>query len=82
MSGAEPLNEFEVRFWPTFKPIPDGWVRHDGLDDTHHGTHATIIVKEQPNLCQCGKPLVEEQMHGHYVCMSCKTITAGCCGDV
>lgn len=33
-------------------------------------------------ICVCGQPLKEEQMHGHYVCIHCKCITSGCCGDI
>lgn len=33
-----------------------------------------------PHCPFCGTaPLVEEQMHGHYVCMKCHSITEGCC---
>jgi DNA-directed RNA polymerase subunit RPC12/RpoP len=36
--------------------------------------------QEQPACPYCGVvPFVEEQMHGHYVCMNCHTITVGCC---
>lgn len=76
------VDEWELRYWPHGKPIPEGWTRHDGLDDTHHGEYACLIVKEKVELCSCGQPLKEEQMHGHYVCIHCKCITSGCCGDI
>lgn len=39
------MPDVELRYWPLNKPIPEGWVRHDGLDDTHHGAYSTFIVK-------------------------------------
>jgi hypothetical protein len=29
--------DIELRYWPKDKPIPEGWVYHDGLEGTHHG---------------------------------------------
>ena len=43
-------------------------------------THVRLGSQEPSRCPRCGaSPFVEEQMHGHYVCMTCHTITVGCC---
>jgi len=42
--------EWEIKYHPLNKPIPEGWERHDGLDGTHHGDHATFIVKMREDI--------------------------------
>src|SRR3990167_2536273 len=39
------------------------------------------LMRNEPTRCPfCGcSPLVEEQLHGHYLCVSCRQITNGCC---
>lgn len=74
--------DVEIRYWPAGEPIPEGWVRHDGLDDTHHGAYATMIVRETISLCQCGQPLKTEDRGHHVVTTCCGQVIEGCCGDV
>jgi hypothetical protein len=40
------LKEWIIQYHRHGKPIPEGFERHDGLDDTHHGHHASFIVQE------------------------------------
>jgi hypothetical protein len=35
----------EVAYLKHGEPIPEGWVRHDGLDETHHGEYSTLITR-------------------------------------
>jgi hypothetical protein len=44
--------DIELRYWPHNKPIPEGWERHDGLDDTHHGDHACLLVKKPVSIAE------------------------------
>jgi hypothetical protein len=75
--------DVELRYWPHGKPIPEGWERHDGLDDTHHGAYASFIVKRDITLCQCGQPQQEPIPEGsHTVTPCCRQVVSGCCGDI
>jgi hypothetical protein len=38
------LKEWIIQYHRHGKPIPEGFERHDGLDDTHHGHHACLAV--------------------------------------
>ena len=80
------MREFTLRYLKHGQPIPGGWELVADFDDCHHGRYSQGIIQkiepESPKLCPfCAEPLKEEQMHGHYVCLSCKQITSGCCGD-
>ena len=65
------------------KPYP----KHEDRIDLHRSRplpvipNETVVQLDSHERCPfCGTaPLVEEQMHGHYVCMTCHTITTGCC---
>jgi hypothetical protein len=73
------LKEWIIQYHRHGKPIPEGFERHDGLDDTHHGHHACLAVQ---TLCQCGQPLKTIDDHGHVRTACCNQIVSGCCGDV
>jgi hypothetical protein len=77
--------DVEIRYWPHDKPIPDGWTRHAGLDGTHHGYHATYIVKDPykspVEVCQCGQALkTEDRSHGTFT-LCCGRQLESCCGE-
>ena len=38
--------EISIQYWPKNKPIPEGWVQHNGLGGTHHGHYSIFIVKK------------------------------------
>jgi hypothetical protein len=40
--------EHVLRYWPHGKPIPAGWVVVDTFADIHHGHHAVLIEKIDP----------------------------------
>jgi hypothetical protein len=75
--------DIELRYWPADEPIPEGWTRHSGLDDTHHGYFSTIIVKDPYELpkCQCGQVLkTEDRSHGIFT-LCCGRQLESCCGE-
>jgi hypothetical protein len=40
--------EHVLRYWPHGKPIPPGWIMVDDFRDIHHGHHAVLIEKIDP----------------------------------
>ena len=46
MPDTDKPKEYLVQYWPLDKPVPAGWVRHGGLDGTHHGQYSCFITPE------------------------------------
>lgn len=62
------------------EPNNRGSVSHYRLDPVLPDPQVLQLDSCSPHCPFCGTaPLVEEQMHGHYVCMNCHVITEGCC---
>jgi hypothetical protein len=50
---------------------------HDDLFGTKLSTPTPVQLDRCPH---CGiTPFKEEQIHGHYLCVVCRTVTMGCC---
>jgi hypothetical protein len=72
------MKEWVISYIRHGQPIPEGFERHDGLDDTHHGHYACFAVQA---LCQCGQPLkTEDRSHGIFT-LCCGRQLESCCGE-
>jgi hypothetical protein len=42
-NGEVKPKEWTFRYWPWYKPPPEGWEIVDELEDCHHGAHAVLL---------------------------------------
>ena len=66
--------------WHTRKLPPESGDRAD-IHGNFPGPKLCASPDIQLDCCpHCGiKPFKEEQIHGHYLCVHCRTVTVGCC---